>query len=200
MSKSVRVLALGGLACLWATAAVADGSHGRPWGQRPPAGVIHVQAGGEKLHLWPYSTSDFETPSDPVNLIFPNADPREIRQELMKPKGPRAFPFNLPLFGDCQWTDAMGYEQAAYGLPEHWVGGAIQLACVGEGAPLGDPFRFHVRLFRNGRHTLGAAHFEILIDKTPEHQVLSWDYARSFVTADMTGTLLASPVTVDLIA
>jgi hypothetical protein len=201
MSKSLRLVAIGGLACLWAAAAVADGSLDRPWGQRPPSGVIHVSAGGENLILWPYTTSDFQTPSDPVNLIFPNADPREIRQELMKLDGSRGAPFNQFPFGDCEWTDAMGYEQAAYGLPEHWVGGAIQLACVHAGAPLGDPFRFHVRLFRSGRHTLGAAHFEILIDKTPEHEVLSWDFARNFVTSDMvrTGTLLSS-VTVDLIS
>jgi hypothetical protein len=80
------------------------------------------------------------------------------------------------------------------------VGGAIQLACVHAGAPLGDPFRLHVRLFRSGKHTLGAAHFEVLIDKTPEHEVLSWDYARSFVTYDMTtGALLSPPATVDLV-
>jgi hypothetical protein len=24
---------------------------------------------------------------------------------------------------NCQWTDAMGYEQAAYAKPEGWVGG-----------------------------------------------------------------------------
>jgi hypothetical protein len=116
MTKSLRLSAIAGLACLWAAAAVADGPHGRPWGQRPPTGVIHVSAGGENLHLWPYTTSDFETPSDPVNLVFPNADPRAIRQELMRPKGPRTFPFNLPPFGDCQWTDAMGYEQATGAL------------------------------------------------------------------------------------
>jgi hypothetical protein len=201
MPKSLRLLAIAGLACLGAAAAVADGSHGLPGNQRPPSGMIHVSAGGERLTVWPYTTDDLRTPSDPINLVFPNADPRAIRQELMKPKGPREFPFNLPPFGDCQWTDGMGYEQAAYGLPERWVGGAIQLACVHEGAPLGDPFRLHVRLFRNGKHTLGAAHFEVLIDKTPEHEVLSWDYARAFVTHDMdrTGTLVAAPVTVDLI-
>ena len=79
----------------------------------------------------------------------------------------------------------MGYEQAAYADPEGWVGGAVQLACVQPGAPLGSPFRFHIRLFRSGEHTLGNAHFEFLIPGTAEHEVLSWDLAREFVTYDM---------------
>jgi len=144
MSKSLRAFALGGLAVLWAGAAVAHGPHippGHPW---PPSGLVRVPVGGEKLTVWPYTTSDFETPSDPINLLFPNADPREIRQELMKPKGARG-PFSAVPGSACQWTDAMGYEQAAWGLPERWVGGAVQLACVPQGFPLGKDFRFHVR-------------------------------------------------------
>jgi hypothetical protein len=188
MSKSLRLLALVGLACLSAAAAVADGPYGHPPQPKPPSGLVHVSAGDERLTVWPYTTDDFETPSDPVNLIFPNADPREIRQELMKPKGAREFPYYLFPFGNCQWTDAMGYEQAAFGRPERWVGGAVQLACVHDGHPLGDPFRFHVRLFRIGKHTIANAHFEVLITGTAEHQVLSWDFARDFVAADLVGT------------
>jgi hypothetical protein len=165
-----------------------------------PAGAVTVTAGTETLTIWPYTTSDFETGSDPVNLVFPNADPRAIRQELMKLNGNRSgTPFaSLPLgAGACIWMDAMGYEQAAWGEPGEWVGGAVQLACVASPAhPLGSPFRFHVRLFRVGAHTLGAAHFEILVPGTPEHEVLSWDLARGLVAYDVgrTGTVV-SPVT-----
>jgi hypothetical protein len=199
MPKSLRVFTLGGLMGLWAVAAVAHGPYvppGHPW---PPSGLVRVSVGGEKLTLWPYTTSDFETPSDPINLVFPNADPREIRQELMKSKGSRPLPPGVP-FADCQWTDAMGYEQAAWGLPERWAGGAIQLACVRAGFPLGDPFRFHIRLFRVGRHTIGNAHFEILIPGTAEHEVLSWDFARDFAAYDMgtTKTVVAPPENVGM--
>jgi hypothetical protein len=114
----------------------------------------------------------------------------------LKLDGVRGLPFAALPGGNCTWTDAMGYEQAAYGEPEGWVGGAVQLACVQPGAPLGSPFRFHVRLFREGEHTLGAAHFEFLIPGTAEHEVLSWDLARDLVTFDMvrTGALTAAPV------
>ena len=46
-----------------------------------------------------------------------------------------------------------------------------------------------------GDVTLGAAHFEILIPGTAQHEVLSWDVARDFVTGDMgrTGLLTAMP-------
>jgi hypothetical protein len=194
MSKSLRMLALGGLTSLWAVAAFAHGPYGPPGHQqRPPSGVVHVSAGGERLTLWPCTTSDFETPSDPINLVFPNADPREIRQELMKLDGTRP-PFATLPGGTCAWTDAMGYEQAAYGRYGGWAGGAVQLACVHAGAPLGDPFRFHIRLFRVGKHTIGSAHFEFLITGTAEHEVLSWDLARDFVAYDMGRTLtVAAP-------
>jgi hypothetical protein len=169
----------------------------------PPEGAVQISAGTETLDLWPYTTSDFETKSDPVNLIFPGADPRAIRQELMKLDGNRPpFAF-LPLgAGACTWMDAMGYEQAAWGEPDGWVGGAVQLACVASPAqPLGSPFRFHVRLFRVGDHTQGAAHFEILIPGTAEHEVLSWDFAGQLVLHDVarTGTLAAAPSAVGLV-
>lgn len=175
------------------------------WGVPSPSGTVQVDAGNETLDLWPYTTSDFETKSDPVNLVFPNADPRAIRQELMKLDGNRpGTPFAaLPLgAGACTWMDAMGYEQAAWGEPDEWVGGAVQLACVASTAqPLGSPFRFHVRLFRVGDHTLGAAHFEILVPGTPEHEVLSWDLARGLVAYDVgrTGTVVSPATTAGLI-
>jgi hypothetical protein len=98
----------------------------------------------------------------------------------------------------------MGNEQAAFGRPERWVGGAIQLVCVHDGFPLGDPslpFRYHVRLFRIGEHTLGAAHFELLIPGTAEHEALSWDLARALVAFDVgrTQTVVAPVEQVGLI-
>jgi len=61
-----------------------------PWdGPEAPTDLKDVVAAGESLTLWPYTTSDFESPSDPINLIFPNADPRGIRQELVKLDGVR---------------------------------------------------------------------------------------------------------------
>jgi hypothetical protein len=205
MSKSLRVFALVGLTGLCAQAALAHGPQkppGQPW---PPSGLVRVPVGGEKLMVWPYTTSDFETPSDPINLVFPNADPREIRQELMNLDGDRSLsPFAGLPFADCRWTDAMGYEQTAYHANRRggdWTGGAVQLACVHEGAPLGDYFRFHIRLFRAGNHTIGNAHFEFLITGTAEHEVLSWDFARDFVTYDAgrTGTLVGLPGSVGVI-
>jgi hypothetical protein len=170
-----------------------------------PAGTVGIAVAGGSLTLWPYTTSDFETRSDPVNLVFPNADPRAIRQELVRLGGQRpGTPFaGLPFgAGACRWMDAMGYEQTAWAEPDEWVAGAVQLACVASPShPLGSPFRFHARLFRVGAHTLGAAHFEILVPGTAEHEVLSWDFARQLVLYDVarTGTLTAAPTSVGLV-
>jgi hypothetical protein len=194
MWKSTRSLILVALMSLAATSAL-------PWDTpQAPDGLKDVAAGGVSLTVWPYTTSDFANPSDPLNLIFPNADPRAIRQELLKLDGTRP-PFASLPGGNCTWTDAMGYEQAVFAEPEGWVGGAVQLACVTPGAPLGSPFRFHIRLFRQGDHTLGNAHFEFLIPGTAEHEVLSWDLARELVTFDVgrTGTLTAGPSAVGLV-
>jgi hypothetical protein len=168
---------------------------------RPPSDTVTVDVGGLPLTLWPYTFDEPAppgTPSDPVNLVFLGSDPREIRQALMQVSGDRrpTFPDTPPF--DCTWTDAMGNEQAAWAEQEGWVGGEVQLACVGAGAPLGNPFRFHLRLFREGDLTLGAAHFEVLIPGTAEHEALSWNFAQSFVTFDMirTGALTANPAPV----
>jgi hypothetical protein len=194
MRQSTRSFALATLVSLASVAATA-------WeGPEVPAGLKDVVAAGESLTLWPYTTADFDNPSDPVNLIFPNADPRAIRQELMKLDGTRP-PFATLPGGNCRWTDAMGNEHAAFAEPAGWVGGAVQLACVQPGAPFGSPFRLHLRLFRSGAHTLGGAHFEFLIPGTAEHEVLSWDLAREFVTFDMgrTGVLTTAPSAIGLI-
>jgi hypothetical protein len=95
----------------------------------------------------------------------------------------------------------MGDEHAAWADPAGFVGGAVQLACVSPGAPLGSPFRFHIRLFRSGRNTIGNAHYEFNIPGTAEHEVLSWDLARelSAYDAGRTGGLVDAPSTVAMI-
>ena len=90
-----------------------------------PTGTTPIPIGSQTVEVWPYTTSDFESPSDPVNLVFPGSDPREIRQALMGLNGNRmpSFPAQAPF--DCTWTDAMGYEQAARADPEGWVGAEV---------------------------------------------------------------------------
>ncbi len=164
------------------------------WGS-PPASpgdtvVLPPQLGS--IELWPYTGTDFDSsmPSDPVNLFFVDVDPRAVRQALMAlpgdrsmvPAGVPAYP-NQPPF-NCTWADAMGYEQTGWAQTEGWVGSEIQLVCIDPAAPFGNPFRFHLRLFRQGTLTVGAAHFELLIPGTAEHEVLSWDFARDFVALD----------------
>lgn len=157
------------------------------------------------LTVWPFTSSDFSDPfapvkADPVNVILLDTDPRAVREALMNLSGSRPYPPfpPVPPF-NCRWADAMGYEQAAYGETDGWVGGAVQLACYVSN-PLGDPFRYHVRLFRIGAHTLAAAHFEILIPNTAEHEVLSWKAARDFVVFDLkrAGATLSTPPVVPL--
>jgi hypothetical protein len=155
-----------------------------------PSGVVTITAGTDQLTLWPFITTNYlpgpAGQSDPVNLVFLNTDPRAIRQELMKIDGDRPAWWYLPSGAkDCVWMDAMGYEQAAYLEPEGWVGDEVQLACATPDSPLGREYRFHVRLFRSGPHTIGGAHFEINVPGTAEHEVLSWELARSFVTDEI---------------
>ena len=180
------------------------------WGHRPapPADTVTLPAALGSIDLWPYTGTDFSgEPSDPVNLFFANVDPRAVRQALMALDGDRtsspipggpSFPPAPPF--DCTWADAMGYEQTSWAETEGWVGSEIQLVCVDPAAPFGNPFRFHLRLFRQGSLTVGAAHFELLIPGTAEHEVLGWDFARDFVTFDtLRGGVLASPSPVGLI-
>jgi hypothetical protein len=155
-----------------------------------PPGLATPATAAGMLTVWPYTAADFTDPgapvaSDPVNLIILNTDPRAVRQALMSLAGARAgFPAVAPF--NCLWFDGMGNEQAAYGEPEGWVGGALQLTCyLPGGNPLGNPFRYHVRLFRIGEHTLVGAHFEINIPGTAEHETLSWNAARDFVLYDL---------------
>jgi hypothetical protein len=155
-----------------------------------PAGVVTIDAGDERLTLWPFTTESYlpgeAGQKDPVNLVFLNTEPRAIRQELMKLDGDRPSWSFLPRGAQgCVWMDGMAYEQAAYVEPEGWVGGEVQLVCATPDSPLGREYRFHVRLFRSGPHTVGGAHFEINTPGTAQHEVLSWELARRFVTDEI---------------
>lgn len=176
--------------------ALAAGWMGAP--PPPPSGTLPFDPGTGSIYIWPYTGTSFSgDPSDPVNLFFPDADPRAIRQALLKLEGETRPPLGNPAppFNDCTWIDAMGYEQTSWAETEGWVGSEIQLVCVHPKAPFGDPFRVHLRLFRQGPHTFGGAHFEFLIPGSAEHEVLSWDFAQLFVQLDMarTGRLTAAP-------
>jgi hypothetical protein len=159
-------------------------------GSTPPEGLVTASFGDADLRLWPYTGSSFAGAGvDPVNLVFVGkASPEQIRNALLALDGnraplgfPDAPPFNMP------WKDAMGDVQTCYVEPAGWVGSEIQLT-IGDY----DPVRFHLRLFRTaspygdgGWWTVGAAHFEVLIPGTTEHQVLSWERAEEIVVADL---------------
>jgi hypothetical protein len=184
--RRMRGFLSSGVALLLAVAQPALAGQSAP----PPADVVTIDVGSDQLTLWPFTTDNYlpdETgASDPVNLVFLNTDPRAIRQELMGLGNDRpAWSFLPSGANGCVWMDAMGYEQAAYLEPEGWVGDDVQLACATPDSPLGREYRFHVRLFRSGDHTLGAAHFEINVPGTAEHEVLSWELARKFVADEI---------------
>jgi hypothetical protein len=164
------------------------GLHASRGGFPAPAPLVTV---GD-FTFFPYTAENFYAePQDPINLLLTgHADPRVIRAAFLAlPDGdrsafgfPNAFPFN------CTWQDALGGdEQVTYGADD-WTGSVIQLACGDYG-----PLRFHVRLFPAGAWTAGNAHFEVLIDGTAEHQVLSWELAEQLVTADLVRTGIAAP-------
>jgi hypothetical protein len=158
-----------------------------------PAGLVPLGVGNTTVQTWPYTGTSFSgVGQDPINLVFVGkADPTQIRAALAGLDGDRtAFGFPLAFPFDCTWSDAMGAVQTSYASPEGWVGSAVQLECGAYG-----PLRFHLRLFRQGDITLGAAHFELLIPGTADHQVLSWELAEALVTADFarSGLLGAAP-------
>lgn len=155
-----------------------------------PGGMVTVALGSESLPLWPFTGSDFSgAAKDPINLIFlGKADPREIRASLMSLPGSGR---PGPLAGiTCTWDDAVGDPQTNYAVGDGWVGSAIQLECGNFQGP-----RFHLRMFRQGDVTVANVHYEILIPGTNIHEVLSWEFAELFVTADIarTGFLGAAP-------
>ena len=167
-----------------------------------PADLVDIDCFGTNLTCWPFTGAKLDgVPMDPVNLIFTgNADPVQIRAALLGLDGdrtdyfPDAYPFNQV------WKDALsGGVQANYAVEGGWRGGVIQLT-LGEY----EPIRFHLRLFRTGAVmddgspiTIGAAHFEVLIQGTTDHQVLSWNFAKELVVVDMMRTGLLDPA-VDL--
>lgn len=162
-----------------------------------PAGVVPATP---SLAIYPYTLVNFSSAPadrfDPINIVFTGrADPREIRADLLALDGNRPGLPAAPFFG-CVWRDAIGDMQTAYSSAGGWTGSAIQLRC-GEFGPV----RFHLRLFRAGAMTVANAHFEVLIENTADHQVLSWDLAEQLVVYDMvrTGLLDAAPAATDVI-
>jgi hypothetical protein len=158
-----------------------------------PTPLMSVTVAGATRSLWPFTGTDLGADAhatDPINLIFAGqADPVAIRAALLSLDANRAMFPPLPFFR-CTWADAMGGNQTAWSDAEGWSGSAIQLEC---GSYNG--LRFHLRLFQAGDWTLGNAHFETVIPGTHEHEVLNWELAEQFVTADLAraGVLVAPP-------
>ncbi len=149
----------------------------------PPYTQVSVGTGTVEFWPWTTSTLNAASPDDPVNLLIAGeGDPRAIRAALM------ALGASAPLY--CSWSDAIGDEQASAAAPGGWSGSAIQLAC----GPFG-PIRIHLRLFDIGDAVLGQAHFEVLIEGTSDHQVLSYALAEQIVTGDLLRTGLVDPAT-----
>lgn len=167
----------------------------------PPAPLVTVDWDTDALEFWPYTGAGFSSDTvDPVNLVFVGeVDPVQLRAALMSLDGDRtAFGFpDVPPFNSV-WTDAMGAVQTTYADGSGWLGSVVQLQ-------LGDydPVRFHVRLFEtrhpfgDGTWTIGAAHFELRIPGTTDHQVIAWELAEHIVVADLvrSGLLGANPGT-----
>ena len=156
----------------------------------PPAELVTIDCMGTGLTFWPYTGTAFDgTPVDPMNLVFVGeANAVQIRAALMALDGdrtafglPAAYPF------DQVWTDCLaGGVQVTWEEEGTWIGSVIQLSLGGY-----EPLRVHLRLFETGTErngmpvTLGAAHFEVLIPGTADHQVLSWEFAEQIVVADL---------------
>jgi hypothetical protein len=176
-----------------------DGSAGleRLQPNPPPLELVALDLGGAEFEFWPYTGHSFdETTVDPMNLVFVGqADPVAIRAALFALDGDRSA-FGLPDAPpfNATWNDAIGDVQTTYAEDGGWTGCVIQLT-LGDYAPL----RFHLRLFGStagtgeSTVTLGAAHFELLIPGTTDHQVLSWMVARDIVVADFMRSGLLDP-------
>jgi len=162
----------------------------------PSAGLVSFAAGNRTVECWPYTGTTLDgEPSDPVSLVLVGeADPVAIREALLTLDGDRtAFGFPPVYPFDQPWTDCLGGSaQATWAADVGWTGGTIQLT-VGAFEPL----RIHLRLFPvDDGLTLAAAHFEVLVTGTTDHQVLSWELAEQLVVADLmrAGVLAAPPV------
>jgi hypothetical protein len=146
-----------------------------------PAGLVPVVFAGWQTELWPFTGNALSgAASDPINLVFPRRDVREIRASLMQLDGNRtAFGMpNAPPF-NCVWQDAVGDPQSGYATEGGWTASVIQLEC-GDFAPM----RFHLRLFPAGSSAIANGHFEVVIPGTNEHEVLSWELAEQLVKVD----------------
>lgn len=158
-----------------------------------PTGVTEVAMGADAVMLWPFTGTDVAgTRSDPINLLFPGHDVRDVRTALLALNGDRSA-FGMPPVApfNCVWSDAIGANQTTFTEEAGWQGSAIQLEC-GNYAPM----RFHVRLFDAGdAGTVGNAHFEVIIPGTNQHEVLSWELAEALISVDMirSGRLIAPP-------
>jgi hypothetical protein len=157
----------------------------------PPEPIVTVGTPSGNLEFWPWTSPDFSTPLDPVNLVFiGEVDPLAMRAALMFLDGDRTafgFPDEYPF--NATWRDALGGGvQVTYGVPEGWEGSVIQLECGDY-----DPIRFHLRLFDTGDWTLGGVHLEVLIPGTQEHQVISWELAEQLVMVDFLRSGLLDP-------
>ena len=143
--------------------------------------VTPISFGSWQLDLWPFTSATIGgIESDPINLVFPNRDPRAVRASLMFLNANRtAFGLpNAPPF-NCTWKDAVGAAQVTYS--EHgWSGSDVQLEC-GDYAPM----RFHIRLFSVGSSTIAQAHFEVIVPGTNQHEVLSWELGETLVMIDV---------------
>jgi len=157
-----------------------------------PAPLVTVAGPASSVEMWPYTASLIGAPpSDPMNVVFPDIDPRSLRAALMMLDGDRTafgFPDAAPF--NCTWKEAMGSNQVGYASPVDWTASAIQLEC-------GDyePLRFHIRMFPSGDWTIANAHFEVIVPGTNEHEVLAWELAEQLVTVDFvrSGLLVAPP-------
>ncbi len=157
-----------------------------------PAGLVMADG----IEFLPYTLNHYQSDNqDPINLIFTgNAGPLNIRAALMSLNGDRSGlgaidPALAPLAAfTCTWQDALGGDEQVTFASDKWAGSVIQLSC-------GDyqPARVHLRLFPAGDHTVGNAHFEILIPGTADHQVLSWELAETLVFADFIRGGLGGP-------
>jgi hypothetical protein len=157
-----------------------------------PTGVTTVSLGSGDLVFWPFTISLINGPeTDPINLIFPAHDPREIRASLLFLDGnrtafglPNAAPFN------CVWKEAVGGAQVSFTRETAWTPSAIQLEC-GDFAPM----RFHLRLFPAGPSTIANVHFEVIVPGTNQHEVLSWELAEQLIKVDFLRSSLVSSIT-----
>lgn len=155
-----------------------------------PTPLVSVSFAGWQSSFWPFTSTALNGPaSDPINVLFPNRDSREVRASLMMLNGDRtAFGMpNAPPF-NCVWKDAVGDAQLTYAEESGWTGSAIQLEC-GDYAPM----RFHVRLFPAGESTIANAHFEVIVPGTNQHEVLSWEVAEQLVKVDFLRSGLLNP-------